>query len=61
MNETALYPVRMGISIYGNGDYDGKRKPFPSACIDDALSQNKYWLSSAAYRPIISKTESATC
>ena len=40
MNETALRPVRMSIGIYGNGDYDGKRKPFPSAHIDDALSQN---------------------
>jgi len=40
MNETALHPVRMIIDIYGNGDYDGKRKPFPSVYIDDALSQN---------------------
>jgi len=40
MTETALRPVRMRISIYGSGDYDGKRKPFPSAYIDDALSQN---------------------
>lgn len=40
MNETALRPVRMHIGIYGNGDYDGKRKPFPSVYIDDALSQN---------------------
>ncbi len=40
MNETALRPVRMNIGMYGNGDYDGKRKPFPSVYIDDALSQN---------------------
>lgn len=40
MNETALRPVRMNIGIYGKGDYDGKRKPFPSVYIDDALSQN---------------------
>lgn len=40
MNETALHPVHMTIDIYGNGDYDGKRKPFPSVYIDDALSQN---------------------
>lgn len=40
MNETALHPVRMSLGIYGNGDYDGKRKPFPSVYIDDALSQN---------------------
>lgn len=40
MNETALRPVHMNIGIYGNGDYDGKRKPFPTVYIDDALSQN---------------------
>ena len=40
MNETALRPIRMRIGIYGNGDYDGKRIPFPSVYIDDALSQN---------------------
>lgn len=40
MNETALHPVHMNIGIYGNGDYDGKRKPFPTVYIDDALSQN---------------------
>lgn len=40
MNETALHPVQMTIDIYGNGDYDGKRKPFPTVYIDDALSQN---------------------
>ncbi len=40
MNQTALRPVRMHINIYGNGDYDGKRKPFPSEFINDALSQN---------------------
>lgn len=40
MNETALRPIRMNIAIYGNGDYDGIRKPFPSVYIEDALSQN---------------------
>lgn len=40
MNENALRPVRLNIGIYGNGDYDGKRKPFPTVYIDDALSQN---------------------
>ncbi len=40
MNETALRPIRMTIDIYGNGDYDGKKKPFPTVYIDDALSQN---------------------
>jgi len=33
-------PDPLVLGIYGNGDYDGKRKPFPSAHIDDALSQN---------------------
>lgn len=40
MNETALRPIRMDIGIYGNGDYDGKRMPFPFVYIDDALSHN---------------------
>ncbi len=40
MNETALRPVCMKLGFYGNGDYDGKRKPFPTVYIDDALSQN---------------------
>ena len=40
MNETALYPKKLKIGIYGNGDYDGKRIPFPDAFINDALSQN---------------------
>ena len=29
MNETALHPICMSIGIYGSGDYDGKRIPFP--------------------------------
>ncbi|MBQ9151368.1 MAG: RNA polymerase sigma factor [Clostridia bacterium] len=40
MEETALRPVRMYMDIYGSGNYDGKTIPFPSAYIDDALSQN---------------------
>lgn len=40
MNETALKPVKMHLSIYGNGNYDGKTIPFPTVYIDDALSQN---------------------
>ncbi len=40
MNETALRPITMHIGIYGNGDYDGKTKPFPDVYINDALSQN---------------------
>ena len=38
--QTALKPVKMGICISGNGNYDGKSIPFPSAYINDALSQN---------------------
>lgn len=40
MNETALRPICMNIGIYGSGDYDGKRIPFPDVYIKDALSQN---------------------
>ncbi len=40
MNETALRPVKMHLGIYGNGNYNGKSIPFPSAYINDALSQN---------------------
>ncbi len=40
MDERALKPVNLQIDITGNGEYDGKRIPFPSAYIDDALSQN---------------------
>lgn len=40
MNETALRPIRMRTDIYGSGDYDGIRKPFPDVYIKDALSQN---------------------
>lgn len=40
MNETALRPQKMALSIYGSGEYDGKAKPFPNQFIDDALSQN---------------------
>ncbi len=40
MKETALRPVKMKLSIYGNGNYNGKTIPFPTVYIDDALSQN---------------------
>lgn len=40
MNETALRPVKIHLDIYGSGNYDGKTIPFPSAYINDALSQN---------------------
>lgn len=40
MHETALRPVKMGLDIYGSGNYNGNTIPFPTAYIDDALSQN---------------------
>lgn len=40
MEETALRPVKMRLDIYGSGNYNGKTIPFPTAYIDDALSQN---------------------
>lgn len=40
MKETALRPVKVNLNIYGNGNYNGKTIPFPTAYIDDALSQN---------------------
>ncbi len=40
MNETALYPKKLNIGIYGNGDYDGKRIPFPDVYVNDSISQN---------------------
>lgn len=40
MKETALRPVRMRVDIYGTGNYDGIKVPFPSVYINDALSQN---------------------
>lgn len=40
MEETALRPKQMNIDIYGSGNYNGDTIPFPSAFINDALSQN---------------------
>lgn len=40
MTENALKPVSLDISINGNGNYNGKDKPFPNVFINDALSQN---------------------
>ncbi len=40
MNESALRPKTMRLDIYGNGNYNGKTIPFPTAYIDDSLSQN---------------------
>jgi len=40
MNETALYPKKMTLDIYGTGNYNGIDIPFPSEYINDALSQN---------------------
>lgn len=40
MTESALKPIRLHLAIYGSGDYDGDRFPFPQTYIRDALSQN---------------------
>lgn len=40
MEESALRPVKLHLDIYGSGNFDGVRVPFPSTFIDDALSQN---------------------
>ena len=40
MEESALKPIKMKISIYGNGNFDGENIPFPDTYISDALSQN---------------------
>lgn len=40
MTEQALRPISMDIRINGNGNYNGKDKPFPWMFIKDALSQN---------------------
>lgn len=43
MTETALKPVKMGVGFNGNGNYDGKSRPYPSDFVNDALSQNIFW------------------
>lgn len=35
MEESALRPVKMKIDIYGNGNYDGVRIPFPNVYIEE--------------------------
>lgn len=40
MEESALRPVKLQLDIYGSGNFDGVKIPFPTAFIDDALSQN---------------------
>jgi len=40
MDVSALKPKKMHIGIYGSGEYNGREIPFPSAYINDALSQN---------------------
>ncbi len=40
MNKTALRPKTLSLNIHGDGDYDGKKRPFPTVYINDALSQN---------------------
>lgn len=43
MTETALRPVKLTIRINGNGNYNGKDRPFPWVYINNALSQNILW------------------
>jgi len=43
MEETALRPAKLKIGIFGDGNYNGESRPFPSQYIDDALSQNILW------------------
>lgn len=40
METSALKPVKLYIDIFGGGNYNGAEIPFPSAYINDALSQN---------------------
>jgi RNA polymerase sigma factor (sigma-70 family) len=40
MNETALKPQKLTLTISGSGSYDGWSRPFPWQYINDALSQN---------------------
>ncbi len=40
MNEAALRPQEVRLSIYGDGNYNGDTIPFPCEYIKDALSQN---------------------
>ena len=40
MEQSALKPKKLGLDIYGNGNFDGRSRPFPTAFINDALSQN---------------------
>lgn len=40
MEITALKPVKLSLSIGGEGNYNGEDIPYPTAYIDDALSQN---------------------
>lgn len=40
MKESALRPQALKIDIFGNGNFDGDKIPFPSVYISDALSQN---------------------
>lgn len=40
MEVSALKPKKFHIGIYGSGEYNGREIPFPSAYINDALSQN---------------------
>lgn len=43
MNESALRPVKMRLTISGSGNYNGSTIPFPDEFINDALSQNIFY------------------
>lgn len=40
MKETALFPHKMNMDIFGMGEFNGKNIPFPTEFIRDALAQN---------------------
>ena len=40
MEESALRPIKMYLSIYGSGYYNGEDIPFPASYIDDSVSHN---------------------
>ena len=40
MEASALRPQKLRLDVYGSGNFDGSKIPFPDAYINDALSQN---------------------
>lgn len=43
VNDNVLKPKSLILTISGSGNYDGKKIPFPSDFINDAVSQNILW------------------